>query len=174
MRLYLLAYNLASALGWAYLLYALSAHLLALPAPGTRAASTPATFKEDPLGVTSTLVERVLALLRDLLPFLRSAPQTVGEQIHEQLPDAARPLWARARMAFAAVGPATAVVQSGAALEVVHALLGWVRSPVFTTAVQVASRLFLVWGIADRFETVRPFPPPSYSHRAHALPAGAL
>jgi very-long-chain (3R)-3-hydroxyacyl-CoA dehydratase len=37
------------------------------------------------------------------------------------------------------------VVQTAAALEVVHALLGLVRSPVGTTALQVASRLTLVW-----------------------------
>jgi very-long-chain (3R)-3-hydroxyacyl-CoA dehydratase len=37
--------------------------------------------------------------------------------------------------------------QSLAALEVVHAGMGLVRSPVFTTAQQVASRLFVVWGI---------------------------
>lgn len=39
------------------------------------------------------------------------------------------------------------VVQSLAVLEVVHAGMGIVRSPVFTTAQQVASRLFIVWGI---------------------------
>jgi very-long-chain (3R)-3-hydroxyacyl-CoA dehydratase len=39
-------------------------------------------------------------------------------------------------------------------LEVLHALFGWVRSPLPTTVMQVASRLFLVWGVADRFETV--------------------
>ena len=37
------------------------------------------------------------------------------------------------------------IVQSAAILEVVHAALGLVRSPVVTTAIQVASRLLLVW-----------------------------
>jgi hypothetical protein len=36
------------------------------------------------------------------------------------------------------------IVQSAAALEVLHALVGVVRSPVLTTALQVASRLLLV------------------------------
>ena len=40
------------------------------------------------------------------------------------------------------------LVQSLAALEVVHSLLGLVRSPVLTTAIQVSSRLFIVWGVA--------------------------
>lgn len=39
--------------------------------------------------------------------------------------------------------------QSLAILEVVHALIGLVKSPVVTTAIQVASRLFLVWGVTD-------------------------
>ena len=39
------------------------------------------------------------------------------------------------------------VTQSLAALEIVHSLLGLVRSPVLTTAIQVSSRLFIVWGI---------------------------
>lgn len=42
--------------------------------------------------------------------------------------------------------------QTLAVLEVVHALLGVVRTPVFTTAMQVASRLLLVWLV------VYPFP----------------
>ncbi|ORY86160.1 tyrosine phosphatase-like protein [Protomyces lactucae-debilis] len=38
-------------------------------------------------------------------------------------------------------------VQSTAILEVLHVALGWVPSPLLTTATQVASRLLLVWGI---------------------------
>lgn len=41
------------------------------------------------------------------------------------------------------------MVQSLAVMEVVHAVMGLVRSPVFTTAQQVASRLFIVWGILN-------------------------
>lgn len=153
-KLYLLAYNVASAIGWSYVLYTLSAYLLNLNVPGAR--TEPATFATDPVATVTSAVERVLALLARLLPFLRpTAPASTAEHIQAQLPDAARPLWARAARAFGAVGAQTALVQSGAALEVLHALAGWVRSPVATTAMQVASRLFLVWGIADRFESVR-------------------
>lgn len=45
------------------------------------------------------------------------------------------------------VTPLLHVTQSLAALEVAHAAAGLVRSPVFTTVQQVASRLFVVWGI---------------------------
>ena len=41
------------------------------------------------------------------------------------------------------------VAQTAAILEVLHSLVGLVRAPVGTTAMQVASRLWLVWGILD-------------------------
>ena len=40
------------------------------------------------------------------------------------------------------------LTQSLAALELLHSLLGLVRSPLLTTALQVSSRLFIVWGTA--------------------------
>ncbi|KAK9448194.1 tyrosine phosphatase-like protein [Limtongia smithiae] len=42
-------------------------------------------------------------------------------------------------------------VQTGALLEIVHSLIGLVRAPVFTTGMQVASRLFLTWGVVWLF-----------------------
>ncbi|KAI3438939.1 hypothetical protein D9Q98_001353 [Chlorella vulgaris] len=41
------------------------------------------------------------------------------------------------------------VAQTAAVLEVVHSAAGLVRSPVAITATQVASRLFILWGIVD-------------------------
>ncbi|KAH9216350.1 tyrosine phosphatase-like protein, partial [Leptodontidium sp. 2 PMI_412] len=41
--------------------------------------------------------------------------------------------------------------QTLAVLEVVHAATGLVRAPIGTTAMQVASRLLLVWGVVDTF-----------------------
>jgi very-long-chain (3R)-3-hydroxyacyl-CoA dehydratase len=43
------------------------------------------------------------------------------------------------------------LTQSIALLEVVHSVLGLVRAPFMTTAMQVASRLLLVWGIMAQF-----------------------
>lgn len=51
-------------------------------------------------------------------------------------------------------GYQTAVVQSLAIMEVVHSLLGFVRSPLFTTAIQVWTRYVLVWGVANLFKDV--------------------
>ncbi len=41
----------------------------------------------------------------------------------------------------------TTYIQSAAILEVFHCFFGIVRSPVVTTAIQVSSRLLIVWGI---------------------------
>ena len=69
----------------------------------------------------------------------------------------------RAGGAYAAVGQQTALVQSAAALEVLHVLLGWVRSPLPTTLMQVASRLYSVWGVTYLFPEVRSLFVPSLS-----------
>ncbi|KAL7323381.1 hypothetical protein PS15p_211295 [Mucor circinelloides] len=50
---------------------------------------------------------------------------------------------------FDIVWPALSYVQTAALFEVLHSLLGWVRAPLMTTAMQVASRLFLVWAVND-------------------------
>ena len=52
--------------------------------------------------------------------------------------DDAKTLWSK-------IGFYLTWVQTGAALEIVHSMVGLVRSPVMTTALQVSSRLFLVW-----------------------------
>ncbi|KAG0212062.1 hypothetical protein BGX28_006960 [Mortierella sp. GBA30] len=48
---------------------------------------------------------------------------------------------------YAVVGDHLVWVQTAALLEVFHSLFGFVKSPVGTTAMQVASRLLLVWGV---------------------------
>ncbi|CRG83113.1 3-hydroxy acyl-CoA dehydratase [Talaromyces islandicus] len=52
---------------------------------------------------------------------------------------------------FAQVFPLLALTQSLAALEIVHSLVGLVRAPVVTTAMQVASRFLVVWGVMFAF-----------------------
>ncbi|KAI7891819.1 tyrosine phosphatase-like protein [Mucor mucedo] len=51
------------------------------------------------------------------------------------------------RGVFNMVWPSLNMVQTFAVMEVVHSMFGLVRAPVITTAMQVASRLFLVWGV---------------------------
>jgi very-long-chain (3R)-3-hydroxyacyl-CoA dehydratase len=43
----------------------------------------------------------------------------------------------------------TKVTQSLAVLEIVHSAVGWVRSPIATTAAQVFSRVWTVWGVVE-------------------------
>jgi very-long-chain (3R)-3-hydroxyacyl-CoA dehydratase len=52
------------------------------------------------------------------------------------------------------LGPWVVLTQTGALLEVVHALLGWVRSSPVTVAMQVASRIWMVWGIVETRQEV--------------------
>ncbi|KAL1999472.1 hypothetical protein VTN02DRAFT_4461 [Thermoascus thermophilus] len=47
--------------------------------------------------------------------------------------------------------PLLTVTQSLAFLEILHSLLGVVRAPVFTTFLQVASRVLVVWGVMFLF-----------------------
>ncbi|TDZ23826.1 putative very-long-chain (3R)-3-hydroxyacyl-CoA dehydratase [Colletotrichum sidae] len=56
------------------------------------------------------------------------------------------------RFVHLGVGDWTRWTQTMAAMEILHALLGVVRAPVFTTVMQVLSRFVLVWGV------VYPFP----------------
>ncbi|GJJ06240.1 hypothetical protein Clacol_000430 [Clathrus columnatus] len=97
----------------------------------------------------SALIKRLgsYQIVKAILPF--------QAQVEASIPSEWLPFLERAKTAFTAVGWQVAVVQSFAILEVLHALLGWVRSPLTTTAMQVSSRLILVWAIADRFESAR-------------------
>ena len=113
--MYLVSYNVLSALGWSLVLYRTLAHL-----QGTSQSKT--------------------------LPFI---------WVPSFLPASLTPLYTRACTTYDAVGTTTAYVQTGAVLEVLHVLLGLVRSPLPTTIIQVSSRLFSVWCIALRFPSVR-------------------
>lgn len=65
------------------------------------------------------------------------------------------PYYLKLKTLYSVAGKQVAFVQSFAILEVFHVLLGFVPSPLGTTAMQVASRLWLVWGIVERFPEVR-------------------
>lgn len=47
------------------------------------------------------------------------------------------------------------IFQTGAILEILHSFTGLIRASAATTALQVSSRLMLVWGVADAVEHVR-------------------
>ncbi|TIB37996.1 hypothetical protein E3P86_01915 [Wallemia ichthyophaga] len=60
-------------------------------------------------------------------------------------------LVSKARTTYFDIGNVVQIVQSIAVLEVVHVVIGLVRSPLPTTAMQVASRLYIVYYIAPLF-----------------------
>lgn len=141
MKYYLVAYNILSAVGWGYILVSLVTHLVS---PSGLAPSPSSTAKAS----------ATLARLLSSIPFLKSTfgPSSVLSHVHPAL----LPYFERASSAYAAVGEQTAWVQTVAVLEIVHAVLGFVRSPIATTVMQVFSRLALVWGIAEQYDVVSP------------------
>ncbi|KAI8972246.1 PTPLA-domain-containing protein [Trametes punicea] len=133
-KYYLVLYNVLSALGWSYVLVCTLVHL----------------FNLDGSAYTSPLHAWLARI-----PYLPAARKLFATDPAARL-EAYLPVWAvpvlrRASTAYARVGRQTAFVQSWAALEVLHVLLGWVRSPLVTTLIQVGSRLYLVWGITYQF-----------------------
>lgn len=49
------------------------------------------------------------------------------------------------------------ICQTAAVLEVAHVLLGVVRANLFSTGLQVGSRLYLLWVVVDQFDVVTKF-----------------
>lgn len=137
-----MAYNVVSTLGWAYILALTLIHLFNLD--GASDAIQP------PHGHTASSVLSRFVSSFSLPKIFRST----SSSFESRLPPALQPVYRRSTTTYSRVGPQTAFVQSFAVLEVVHALLGWVRSPLQTTAMQVSSRLFLVWGIVEQFPEV--------------------
>ncbi|EAU91286.1 protein tyrosine phosphatase [Coprinopsis cinerea okayama7 len=138
-KAYLIAYNALSAAGWSYLLVLLIVHLFNLDGQ-SQAAPVP----------THSLVKTLLFKVKGLLSLGHDTERPLSF-LQTKLPPALQPILARATTAYARIGEKTTFVQSFAILEVLHAVLGWVRSPVVTTTMQVSSRLFLVWGITAQF-----------------------
>jgi len=127
-RYYLVLFNLISFFGWVLILTTTIKHL----AFGPQTPSLPLHY-----------CNQLLAPIRSL-KILQIYPKN---HFHPTLAN----LYLNAQTLQQFVSPLVAVVQSMAVLEIIHAALGWVRSPVPTTAIQVASRMFLVWGVTERY-----------------------
>ncbi|WVQ79523.1 hypothetical protein IAT38_001622 [Cryptococcus sp. DSM 104549] len=125
LKIYLLAYNTVSALLWGHLLL-LTVWFLVTP----RGASTPL----QPINFLNR-IQSSLPLL-----FGRNAVPAPVARAVEHL---------KGSYDFHGLGWWTKWTQTLAVLEVVHAGLGWVRSPVGTVASQVASRVWTVWGVVE-------------------------
>lgn len=131
-KTYLIAFNLLSFFGWVMILTTLVRHL----ALGEFRQTRPIEFSE-----------KFIAYLRN------SSTRNINviSFTNKNLPAFLSTLLDRSSTLHAISGALIAVVQSLAILEILHALLGIVKTPVPTTVVQVFSRLFLVWGISERY-----------------------
>lgn len=140
-RRYLIAYNIVSFLGWSYVVFAVLAHLSGLTEqPQVASPAAPPTATPG--------LKRILGSI----PYLKTnAPVRI--QVQSQIPQFLISVFDRAKTTYTAVGWQIRFVQSLAILEVIHSLIGWVRSPLPTTTIQVGSRLLLVWG-TERFDSV--------------------
>ena len=128
-RYYLVLFNFVSFFGWVVVLSSLGKHLALGPQPH----SPPVKF------ATELLARFRLVKIGIIQSYAHLFPAPIANLLE------------RASSAHTHVGSIVALVQSLAILEVVHAAIGWVRSPVATTAIQVASRLFMVWGVTERY-----------------------
>lgn len=116
LKLYLLAYNILSALLWGHLLFLTLSFL---------ATSHNSSSLLGRLTKSFSSVSHSCSAWHDFVNHLK------GSYDYHNL------------------GWWTKWTQTLAVLEVVHAALGWVRSPVGTVASQVASRLWTVWGVVE-------------------------
>ncbi|KAJ7084324.1 PTPLA-domain-containing protein [Mycena belliarum] len=143
-KYYLLAYNVLSTMGWASVLILTLVHLTNLDGKSGHsrgAPSAPSSFA------------RVLSSI----PFFRSSTSGLSFTIESRLPSYLQPIYRRSTTSYSRIGNVVAVVQTCATLEVGHVLLGWVRSPLQTTAMQVASRLWAIY-LVHQFEVARTNP----------------
>lgn len=153
--IYLILYNTVTTFLWSYLLILVLYHLFPVP-----------TVKSAPLNpipqaaTYSTASSFILSHLQKFFP-LSTPPSTspaakAAAGVKLRLGGIAFAVVEKARATYSSrgIGVYTALVQSVAILEVVHAWLGWTKSPLTTTMMQVASRLIVIWWIGEGYETV--------------------
>lgn len=126
-------------------------HLTAVPLPEilTTTSQSPSLFSFQ------ALVEYIRELVEELTKeakalFAPSHSVMIATAVIPQLLD----IYRRMTTTYDVVGHAVAIVQTAAALEVVHAFTGLVKSSLPTVIMQVYSRLFLVWAITQKYEQV--------------------
>ncbi|KAG9001637.1 hypothetical protein FRB90_011584 [Tulasnella sp. 427] len=140
---YLFLYNTASSLAWFYLLVIITLHLSGI--------SKSAVENHLPLSTHQYLRGGLLPLKLAYGP-----ANPIGK--YSWAPEWAVPILERASTLYMVIGPVVKWIQTGALLEVVHSALGWVRSPLTTTVMQVASRIIVVWGITDQYPSTHSNP----------------
>ena len=149
---YLILYNALSCLGWAYILVTTCLHLANVPLPeifGSTYEGPSALSLQALVGYIQELVEEIIKEAKGLLA--SSSNALIASIIPLQLLD----VYNRMITTYDVVGGAVAIFQTAAALEIFHSISGLVKSPIPTAVIQVYSRLFLVWGVTQKYEQVR-------------------
>jgi len=149
---YLILYNALSCLGWAYVLVVTYFHLTNLPLPeiiGSTSKSASAFSFHALFEYIRELVEELVREAKGLL--IPSNNLLIAAMIPYQLLG----VYNRMITTYDTVGGAVSIVQTAAVLEIVHSISGLVKSPIPTAVIQVYSRLFLVWGVTQKYEQVR-------------------
>lgn len=152
MNYYLILYNTLSCLGWGCVLVMTCLHIANIPLPEI--------LSPIPEGPSPVSFQSLIQYIREPVKgFLKGtkillAPST-NTLITAMIPPQLSDIYNRMTTTYGIVGPAVAIVQTAAALEIVHALSGLVKSPLLTAVIQVYSRLFLVWAITMRHEQSR-------------------
>lgn len=144
----MILYNTLSCLGWGYVCVTTFLYLTNVPLPEIFGS----TSKGASIFSFQILVDYV-KLVEDLFKEAKKGllpSNNVLIAVPIQLFD----LYNRMTTTYDVVGCTVAIVQTAAALEVIHSITGLVKSPLPTAVVQVYSRLFLVWGVTQKYEQV--------------------
>lgn len=147
---YLILYNTLSCLGWSYILVMTYLHLTDVPLPGIFGSTSNGTSAFSFQALVEYVRELFEELIREAKGLLTPSNALISTIIPPQLLD----IYNRMSTTYRIVGGAVAIVQTAAALEIVHSIAGLVKSPLPTAVIQVYSRLFLVWGVTQRYEQV--------------------
>ena len=128
-RYYLVAYNLVSFAGWLRILLALVIFIV----QGKH------SFRPLP------------AAIDNLLQYVRPVVAAVAPPAFSDVPEPFGTILRRATMIHGQIGSLVLVFQSLAVLEILHAVVGWVPANPFVVAVQVFSRVSVLWYVAEAY-----------------------
>lgn len=157
---YLFTYNTLSCLAWLYVLLTTLQFIATGPHIAPPIASTNATAT---LSAKSQARAFLAGLGTRFFGFPPVHPSPAKPLVNVATGASKLHLWPEAlasllggSYAYKGLGPAVVWTQTPALLEVVHALTGLVKSSPVTVGMQVASRIWMVWGVVEQRPEVSP------------------
>lgn len=146
-----MAYNFINALGWGYILVCTLIHIFALDSKSSSVHILSQNIPFFPPPASTSSWGSVLGWVDRPSGF----PAWALQLEQQYLPKDWIPVFRRMATTGERLSWQTTVVQTFAIMEVVHSLLGWVRSPLVTVLMQVASRYYAIYGVNYLFPEVR-------------------